>query len=355
VNPPSTGSPLPHIPGFKVLELVGRGGFSSVYRAHQPVIDRVVAIKVLNLDVTNPADQRRFERECGAAGRLTGHGNVVQLYDYGFLDGTRPYIVMEYFAGGSVADRLADGMPVSATETVAIGRRIADALDAAHMKGILHRDVKPENILIRANGDPALADFGISTTDHNRSISQLKDTFSPLHVAPETVEGREPGTSSDVYSLASTLWTMIQGRAPFERGDTTLVALAMRIIGEPVPPFETGRANEQIENTLRWALNKRPEDRPDSAAHFRDALATASETPPTARPRGDTTTLAPQRADRHSPQIGGPRHSPVSSSPASRPPATADQAGWPAWVYVLAAVLAAVAAFSGVMVVAALR
>ncbi|MFN0088885.1 MAG: serine/threonine-protein kinase, partial [Acidimicrobiales bacterium] len=270
--PPRFEAPPPAIPGLELLEPIGRGGFSTVWRARQAMIDRIVAVKLLSLDMRDPADQRRFQRECSAAGRLTSHPHVVQVYEVGFVD-ARPYLVMEHFAGGSAADLLARRGPLPLAEALDVGAKIAGALHAAHTLGILHRDVKPENILLDGAGRPALADFGISTVGFNQSLSSIKDTFTPLHAAPETVEGRAPSPAADVYALASTVWTLLAGFAPFQRSDdSSVAAILLRILHEPPPPLPVP-APPALGALLDRSLAKRPEDRPASAAELGAALA----------------------------------------------------------------------------------
>ncbi|MGZ6979453.1 MAG: serine/threonine-protein kinase, partial [Acidimicrobiia bacterium] len=150
--------PYVSVPGYGNLVEIGRGGFGVVYRAEQADVHRVVAIKILS--GYDEDARRRFDREREAMGILSSHPNIVTVYASGFA-GDYPYLVMEYLDRGSVADELAHG-PMSWREAIDIGVKLSGALQAAHSAGILHRDVKPENVLVSAYGEPKLADFGIA-------------------------------------------------------------------------------------------------------------------------------------------------------------------------------------------------
>lgn len=174
------------IAGYSELTVIGRGASATVYRALQENFGRTVAVKVLHVDVSDRKAQRRFEREKAINGRLSNHPNVVTVLDSGFVDDRYPYLAMEYFEHGSLSQRLTECGPFSVEESLHIGIRIAGALESAHKAGILHRDVKPQNILLSRFGEPALADFGIAT------ILELEQSttaaLTPVHAAPEILE-----------------------------------------------------------------------------------------------------------------------------------------------------------------------
>jgi serine/threonine protein kinase len=198
--------------GFTDPVEAGWGGFGVVYRAYQPSCAREVAIKVLN--VRPQADlTQEFQRECAAIGSLSGHPNIVAVHSLGETPDGRPYVVMEYLHGGSLGDRVRAHGPLPWKETASIGVALAGALETAHRSGLLHRDVKPENVLVSRFGQPKLGDFGIARL-HGASTGGGGVVGSPRHLAPEVLGGHAPTIASDVYSLGSTLFTALVGRSP---------------------------------------------------------------------------------------------------------------------------------------------
>ena len=157
------------VPGLSGLAVLARGGYATVYRAVQESIGRDVAVKIENRSLDNEHDRRRFMREARAAGRMSSHPHVVDLFDAGVLPDGHPYMIME-LCEGSYADRLRAGH-LHALEVRDIGMKIADALADAHRLGVLHRDVKPANILVSGFGEPALADFGLAVLTEMRDVS----------------------------------------------------------------------------------------------------------------------------------------------------------------------------------------
>ncbi|MFV2173681.1 serine/threonine-protein kinase [Actinomadura sp. LOL_016] len=195
------------VPGYRVLEQVGEGGFSVVYRAHQERLDRMVALKVLSVSAVDDATMRRFQRECKITGRLSGHPNIVTVLDTGTTRSGRPYIAMEYFEHGALSDRLAREGPLGVAEVLRVGVKMAGALAATHETDVLHRDVKPQNVLLSRYGEPALADFGIARLVDSFDATHTQ-AFTPHHAAPEILQGAQPGVGADIYSLGSTLYQL---------------------------------------------------------------------------------------------------------------------------------------------------
>lgn len=194
-------TPHPQLPGYRVVDLIGRGGFGVVYRAVQEAIDREVAIKVDSRMMLDERDRRRFLREARAAGRLSGHPHVVDLYDAGILPDGRPYLVMEICVGGSLASRLRETGPLPPAKGCELGAKIADALVAAHEVGVLHRDIKPANILINRYGVYGLADFGLAAlTGPGCESSASLATLTPAYAAPEAFRQEAPSERADIYS-----------------------------------------------------------------------------------------------------------------------------------------------------------
>lgn len=200
-------------PGFEDAVEAGWGGFAVVYRARQVNFERQVAIKVLN--VRPGADVgEAFRRECEAIGSLSGHPNIVTVHGVGETPDGRPFIVMEYLHGGSLGDLVRARGPLPWREAAAIGVELAGALESAHRAGLLHRDVKPENVLVSRFGRPKLGDFGIARLHGALDPGSGGLAGSLRHLAPEVLAGGPPSVASDVYSLGSTLFTVLAGRPP---------------------------------------------------------------------------------------------------------------------------------------------
>ena len=165
------------IPGYRDLTVLGRGGFSVVYRAHQDSMQRDVALKVLAVHMAGADAKDRFRRECATNGRVGTHPNIVTLFDAGFADDGSPYLAMQLCSGGSLSERVRAGGPLAIAEILRVGVKISAALQYAHSAGVLHRDIKPENILISDFGEPELADFGISSVDDQKMSTVTASSF----------------------------------------------------------------------------------------------------------------------------------------------------------------------------------
>jgi hypothetical protein len=260
------------IPGYELVELLGTGGFGTVHRARQLAVQRDVALKVDTRMLVGERDRRRFMREVTAAGRLSGHPHVVAVYDAGVLADGRPYMVLELCPGGSLNDRLRDKGPFPPGEVRDIGVRIADALAAAHAAGVLHRDVKPANILIDRYGNVALADFGLAAMPKpGLESSATRAALTPAYAPPEAFRMDEPTPAGDVYSLAASLYALLSGRPPhFPAGGQLDMAQLMAAHLRPVPDLPG--VPPALTAVLRQAMAYDPAARPPSAAAFRDTL-----------------------------------------------------------------------------------
>ncbi len=260
------------VPGYEIIDALGRGGFGVVYRARQVTIDREVAIKVDTRLILDDRDQRRFLREVRAAGRLSGHPHVVEIYDAGVLPDARPYLVMELCPGGSLADR--DRMSVR--EVVDVGHKIADALAAAHDLGVLHRDIKPGNILVKRYGTVGLADFGLAAVvDAGRDSSVTLAALTPAYAAPEAFHLYPPTVQSDVYALSATLYTLLAGfppRFPAE-GELSVPEIIRR---HDSPVDDIPGVPPELMAILRRGLAKDPAHRHQDAAALRADLGRLS-------------------------------------------------------------------------------
>jgi len=289
------------------VELIGRGGFSTVYAATDTRFDRRVAVKVLG-KLHTEKDRQRFERECKIMGRLSSHPSVVTVYDAGYSADGSPYLVMELVTGGSMADRLQKQGPLPWRRAVEYLIPIADALGHGHAQGILHRDVKPENILM-AGDQPRLTDFGIASARDSTGATSTNITASWLHTAPETFANSRD-ERSDLYSLMSTLHTLIQGNAPFwAPTDESLSPLMYRLLHQPPPPLPADLAPPALVELLQRGLAKDPAQRPQNANELIREMRRVLD-----NPGGPTSTANPT-------QVVPPMGQPSVSAPGT---------GWPA-------------------------
>ncbi|HUF85593.1 MAG TPA: serine/threonine-protein kinase [Acidimicrobiia bacterium] len=277
--------------GYEDLTEVAAGGFGVVYRARQDDLDRTVAIKVLGAGLDSRA-LARFDRERRTMGRLSGHPHIVTIHEASIAVGGRPYIVMEYLAAGSLADRLEREGPLGWNEAADMGIKLAGALDAAHRAGILHRDIKPENVLVSDFGEPKLGDFGIAqardlTRTHSGSV-----TASVAHAAPEVLAGEEFREASDMYSLGSTLHALVAGAPAFVRAsDESVLPIFARVVTEPVPDLRPRGVPDAFCRVLERAMAKDPVLRP-TAAELADQLRAAIAVPYSRATRDPSVTVS---------------------------------------------------------------
>lgn len=181
------------LPGYEIQEVLGQGGFATVYRARQLAVGREVALKVDSRTLSTPRDRQRFLREVTAAGQLSGHPHVVPVYDAGVLADNRPYMVLELCPGGSLGDRLHRQGPLPLKEAREIGVGLADAVAAAHAAGVLHRDIKPGNVMVNRYGGVALTDFGLAAMPRpGRELSVTREALTPAYAPPEAFHMAEP-------------------------------------------------------------------------------------------------------------------------------------------------------------------
>ena len=256
---------------YQILEQIGRGGMASVFRAHDPNLDRDVAVKVLPSYITdNPTLIERFTQEAHSVARLV-HPNIITVHDFGDDKGFT-YIVMEHVTGGTLSDRLTRRLTPS--EALEFITPLAAALDYAHGRGIVHRDVKPSNVLLAADGNPILSDFGLARMLEGSSYLTGDQSVigTADYMAPEQALGRPANEKSDLYALGVVIYQMLLGQTPFH-ADTPSATL-MAHIHQPVPrPTEIDSdLDPRLEVMLFKALAKDPNDRFDTASHLRDAL-----------------------------------------------------------------------------------
>lgn len=261
--------PEREISHYVLLEKLGRGGMGEVYRARDTRLNRQVAIKFLPEDVaSHPEALRRFEREARTASSLN-HPNICTLYDFG-EEGGRPYIVMEVIEGETLQERLDRG-PLPLNEALKLARQLADALEAAHSNGVVHRDVKPSNIIIDKRGNAKILDFGIACwvgpLAEEASSSWKTQTGSILgtipYMSPEQLSGEKVDHRTDLFSLGAVIFKMISGQHPFKR--RTTVATMKAICEDPAPSLSEHCDSPQLDRLLGRLLEKNPERRLSSA------------------------------------------------------------------------------------------
>ncbi len=278
----ATHGSLPAPDGYEILDEIGRGGMGVVYRARQRNLNRFVALKmILSGPYADGTALARFRAEAEAVARLQ-HPHIVQIFEMGELEG-RPFFAMEYVAGGNLAAR-ADGMPQPPREVALLVERLARAMGAVHEQGVVHRDLKPGNVLLVEGGDgplgqavPKIVDFGLAkfVDLESPSATVSRDVLgSPLYMAPEQAAGqsKDAGPAVDIYALGAMLYVLLTGQPPF-KGATLLDTLTQIKSSDPVPPRRLlPQVPRDLETICLKCLQKEPRKRYDSAAALADDL-----------------------------------------------------------------------------------
>jgi eukaryotic-like serine/threonine-protein kinase len=258
---------------YTLVELLGNGGMAEVYLARDNSLGREVALKVLREQYTDDEEfVERFRREAMSAAALN-HPGIVQVYDRGRSEDGTFYIVMEYVPGGTLKERIKDERNLAPREAAEIASQVADALAVAHHRGVVHRDVKPQNVLLTASGEAKVSDFGIARAASSKTMTQTNSVLGTLsYMSPEQVRGDRVGPASDLYSLGVVLYEMLAGELPY-RGDDP-IATAMKHLDEPPRnPRETNPAvPEELGALVVKLLAKDPEGRYASAASLSEDL-----------------------------------------------------------------------------------
>ncbi|MGW5477054.1 protein kinase domain-containing protein [Streptomyces sp. NPDC004008] len=302
---------------YELNTTIGRGAMGEVWRAYDQMLGRPVAVKVLLAQNSDPTADSRFRLEAQTAGRLH-HPHVVGVLDFGEHDG-RLFLVMEFVDGDSLSRVLADDGPLPAERVARIAAQAAAGLAVAHQQGIVHRDIKPGNLLLDADGSLKIGDFGIARfmDDPSAALTATGQIVgTSLYIAPERALGKPAGPPSDVYSLGCVLYQLLTGRPPFQ-ADTPIAILHQHLDSAPVPLHQLGVSlPPAFENYLLSLLAKRPEDRP-TAQQAADWFGTGAWQ---GRPE-PLPAIAPQQ-----------RHTPA---PAMEPPALPRTDSGPATTYKL--------------------
>jgi serine/threonine-protein kinase len=303
---------------YDVGRPLGSGGMGEVFLARDRVLGRDVALKVLRTQYAGDREfAERFKREAQSAASLS-HPNIVQVYDRGDTEDGASYIAMEYVPGGTLKEKIVGEGPLASREAAALGAQVAEALGAAHERGMVHRDIKPQNVLLTGRGEAKVADFGIARAGSSVTISKTGSVMGTAgYMSPEQALGKPATPKSDLYSLGVVLYEALTGELPYTADNP--IAVSMKHVNEPlVPPREIEPTIPEGMNALVTRLMaKDPEDRYASADELAGDLWRISRgREPTAAPIGVATTR-PQRAP-VAPQGLTSRVPPARPAPARR-------------------------------------
>jgi len=331
---------------YRLTAPLGEGGMSTLWRAIDQQLDREVAVKILRPQYSaDPGFAARFRQEARAVASLA-HPNIVSVYDYGTdPDGVTQYVVMQLVEGRDLAAILKDRGRISTDDAVQVAIAVASALEAAHRRGIVHRDVKPGNILITDDGDVKVTDFGIARAVSEASMTVTGTTLGSVHYfSPEQARGDEVTGRSDVYALGIVLYEMLTGHRPFE-GDSAAGVALKRLTENPARPMVAGQPLPAgLEAILRRALEREPEQRFPDAGSFAEALR-AWRKDPSSAPAGLVgavpTAAATPTSGEPTVYVPPPVARPSDRAPYSGPPRqqarrVEQREGQPWWIWLLA-------------------
>jgi serine/threonine protein kinase len=283
---------------YRLEQPLGHGGMASVFLARDTELERPVAVKLLAENLTgDPSFRERFVREARLAARLS-HPNVVSVYDAG-EDGGRPYIVMEHVDGESLADVLASRGRLAPEDARALALQAASGLAHAHGAGLVHRDVKPQNLLLGSDGTLKIADFGIARAAEATALTQAGTVLgTAAYLSPEQALGEEVGPAADVYSLGAVLYELLTGRPPFEfESLADLAAKQGRMEIAPVREFAP-EVPQELEDVVMHCLARNPGYRPADGAELAAELGGETTTRPLRTPTRPTRVLSPAPGNR---------------------------------------------------------
>ncbi|SDG10643.1 Stk1 family PASTA domain-containing Ser/Thr kinase [Desulfosporosinus hippei] len=257
---------------YEVLERIGAGGMAIVYKAKDLLLNRVVTIKVLREQfVTDEDFIRRFRREAQSAASLS-HPNIVSIYDVG-KDGDTEYIVMEFVEGRNLKEIIREYAPLSTEQSINLARQITGAIQNAHENHIIHRDIKPHNILVTSDGHAKVTDFGIARAVSSATVTHTGDIVGSVHyLSPEQAKGIQSNEQSDIYSLGIVLYELLTGKVPYD-GETPIAIALKHLQQEPLPPSKLNpRITKDFEAVIMRAIAKTPEKRYLSAKELLEDL-----------------------------------------------------------------------------------
>ncbi|ODA40944.1 Stk1 family PASTA domain-containing Ser/Thr kinase [Desulfosporosinus sp. BG] len=257
---------------YEVLERIGAGGMAIVYKAKDILLNRVVTIKVLREQfVTDEDFIRRFRREAQSAASLS-HPNIVSVYDVG-KDGDTEYIVMEYVEGRNLKEIIREYAPLSTDQSINLGLQIIEAIKNAHEHHIIHRDIKPHNILVTVDGHAKVTDFGIARAVSSATVTHTGDIIGSVHyLSPEQAKGLQSNEQSDIYSLGIILYELITGKVPYD-GETPITIALKHLQEQPILPSKINpRIEKEFETVIMRAIAKSPEQRYLSAKDLLEDL-----------------------------------------------------------------------------------
>ena len=267
-------TPLPEQVGrFKVEAVLGRGGMGEVYKAFDPTLQRIVAVKTVRPDIDRPEYLDRLMREAQACARLS-HPHIVTVYEAGQIDGI-VYIAMEYLQGQNLSQVL-ERNDLSFEAKIRILQQVLEALHHAHGLDVVHRDIKPSNIHIQSDGSVKLVDFGLARMLEADTLTASGNVLgTPHYASPEQLKGEEIDRRTDIYSTGVMAYEMLSGRRPFEPDNSSISSIILKVIQQPAEPMNTdmSRMLPEIESIVSRAMSKAPTDRFQSADEMRQALA----------------------------------------------------------------------------------
>lgn len=331
---------------YELREPIGRGGMSAVYLGYDPMLDREVAIKILPPNLAKkPVYQKRFLEEARALGRVDHH-NLIRVYAVG-QEGATSYYAMELVRGISLHDAIQTSGRLDANETLAIFGQFLLGLQAIHQAGIVHRDIKPGNIMLSETGRVILMDFGLARRADRQAITVTGCVLgTPEYMSPEQARGEQTNARSDLYSAGIVLYQMLCGQAPFRGKDT--LAILRRHVEAPVPPMPKSVRGvpPELEKILQHLLEKKPEQRPANAAAASNALGALLPDTRAAEQIVRALVAATQKQIQRKPTTPEPPppraddKSPAKTTPPARPQSTS----WVPWGAMATAVLAVLVA-----------
>ena len=320
---------------YAIVRTLGSGGVADVYLAHDQVLDRDVALKMLNRSRSQDDEfVERFRREARSAAALS-HPNIVSIYDRGEDENGSCYISMEYLPGGTLKDRISRKGRLSPKVAAEVAVQIAEALTAAHERGVVHRDIKPQNVLVTRSGDVKVVDFGIARAESESSITRANLVLgTAAYMSPEQATGGKVGPQSDLYSLGVVMYEMLTGEVPY-RGDPVAVA-TKHVNAQPLPPKEiVPEIPRALNDLIVRLLAKNPGERPASAnvlakeiqrsirEEFRPESSSSTRSTAPAD-SGKAEAKSPGAPRRRAPHLGGNR----SAVHGSRGPELGDLVPW---------------------------